>query len=297
MWIAAGLVILILLALLWPNASRRASAHTFAAGRACQHRDWPDFERQMELARQALGRMRSGALRDEMRGEIDLVAAQAAYWQGNLDQTIVYARSSIAHLERSASPYRGTHISLASHLRGDAHFDRAELDQAVEQFRVAAQAVSFDRDPSLAIFSLQRLSDALLEQQRFAEARSVIEQCVRYEHEVATAALEREGKDPGATPVVAMTAPDLSLANRDFAQAERLFREKVEFWSKMSARPDSIDVTRYLFHLATAIQAQGRKEEAIETLRQACQRAELDFGAAHPRTCRARAKLAAIVES
>src|SRR5207253_1089170 len=61
---------------------------------------------------------------------------------------------------------------------------------------------------------------------------------------------------------------------------------------KMVTGPDNIDVSRYQFHLAAAQREQGRHEDAIVTLRRACETVQRDFGADHPRMARALEKLA-----
>jgi len=123
---------------------------------------------------------------------------------------------------------------------------------------------------AMMIFDLQRLSDVLLGERRFDEAKSVIERAVELERKVMVAGLQKQGKDPSAVNIVSMSMPDLSLATGDWAKAEKLFREKVEYWSKMVTGPDNIDVSRYQFHLAAAQREQGRHAEAVVTLRRAC---------------------------
>ena len=125
-----------------------------------------------------------------------------------------------------------------------------------------------------------------MEARKFYEAREVAEQCVAMERKILGAQM-----GSGHRPMISMTAPDLCLANRDFPQAEKLFREKAEYWPKMVPRPDNIDVTRYQFHLAAAQREQGRLGDAADTLRKACKTAESDFGPQHPRLRRAKKKL------
>jgi hypothetical protein len=90
-----------------------------------------------------------------------------------------------------------------------------------------------------------------------------------------------------------MSMPDLSLANREWAQAEKLFREKVDYWTRFVTPSDNVDVCRYQFHLAATQVEQGRPADAVQTLRQACEQVKKDFGAEHPRMNRALRKLAA----
>jgi tetratricopeptide (TPR) repeat protein len=180
---------------------------------------------------------------------------------------------------------------MARHLWGDACFDKGELDQAEEQFRAAIQTLNATANPAMAIFSQQRLGDVLLEARKFDQAREAAEKCVAMERTILGARM-----GAGNVSAISMTMPDLCLASRDFPQAEKLFREKADHWSRMVPRPDNIDVTRYQFHLATAQQEQGHLGDAVETLRKACETAERDFGPQHPRVQRARKKLTEITE-
>ncbi|MEP7363098.1 MAG: hypothetical protein ABI972_07575 [Acidobacteriota bacterium] len=143
----------------------------------------------------------------------------------------------------------------------------------------------------MSIFSLQRLADVLLELERFDDARDIVLQCIEYERRILTESLAKQGKTLSEVTIKSMSAPDLALANRDFVQAEQLFKEKVAHWTGMAAKPDNIDVTRYQFHLATAQRELGQIAESLETLRRACQTAECDFGSGHPRVSRARQRL------
>jgi len=82
----------------------------------------------------------------------------------------------------------------------------------------------------------------LLEQGRFDEARGVVQQCMEYERKLMTESLAREGKTLSECIIKSMSAPDLALANRDFAQAEVLFQEKVNHWTGMVGKPGKFAV-------------------------------------------------------
>lgn len=249
-------------------------------------RAWADFDQRLLGARKAALRMPEGPMREYALGDLDLLAAQGAYFRGDLDKASGSLSLAVEHIERAGAPDRNIKISMARHFLGDVHFDGGDLEQAAEQYRAAVQSVAFTDEPEMAIFSLQRLSDVLLEKRDTAKALDVIQQCVDYERKI----LARGSAT--TRPMISMIQPDLALANQDYATAERLFREKVDYWSKLENRSESIDLTRYQFHLAAAQQEQGRYEAAEETLRQACELATRDFGPQHPRTARARRKLA-----
>jgi tetratricopeptide (TPR) repeat protein len=142
------------------------------------------------------------------------------------------------------------------------------------------------------IFPLQRLADALLEEEKRDEAASAIERCVEMERNFF-ASLRTENKSPG----ISMTAPDLSFVRGDFATAEKLFDEKVRHFGNSAAKSSGIDVMRYQLHLAEAQQAQGNVDKARETLMSACAAAEKRFGPRHPRVAKLRRKMEALGEA
>jgi hypothetical protein len=119
----------------------------------------------------------------------------------------------------------------------------------------------------------------------------VVTRCVDAEHKVVVKQMQAQGINPTEKNVISMSMPDLCLANGEFARAEKLFQEKVDYWTRMVTKPDNIDVLRYQFHLARAQQEQGKRVEATATLRAASTRAEQEFGRDHPRALRARKKL------
>jgi tetratricopeptide (TPR) repeat protein len=249
---------------------------------------WTEFDRRISRARKAAEAMGSDGMREYALGDLDLVEAQGAYWRGRLKQASGRLSFAVEHIERAGAPDRAMKVSMARHFLGDVHFDGGDLDQAAEQYRAAVQSVAFTGEPEVAIFSLQRLSDVLLEKHDLGEARGVIEQCVEFEQKIL------EKADASVRPMISMIQPDLALANQDYVTAERLFREKVEYWSRAENRSDNVDVTRYQFHLAAAQQQLGRMEAAEETLRRAHELAKREFGSQHPRTARALQKLSEV---
>lgn len=280
-------------AFVWPTQTRRAKRQLAAAGRAAAAQDWAGFDKQIAAALASAEGIGNKSVREETLGEINLTRAWGAHRRGDLDTASTSASKAIEHIEHAQAPNREARLVNARHLWGDVECDRGDLDAASEQFRAAAKTVEFGRNPELALFSLQRLGDALLEQERYEEAREVIERCAGFESRVIAGVVEKGGING---EVISMCDPDLALANRDYSRAEELFQEKVDHWSAAPARPAEINLTRYQFHLASAQQALGRHAAAAYTLSQAVEMAELDFGPDHPRAARARQKLAAALK-
>jgi len=289
MWVILALAALTA-AFFWPTRARRAKSRLARAVRAAAVPDWTAFDREIGLALASGERVRNQPVQDQTLGEIQLTRAWAAHRRGDLAAAASLVSQAVRHIERAAAPDREARLANARHLWGDIECDRGDWNAAGEQFRAAAQNVEFGKSPDAALFSLQRLSDALLEQDRFDEAREVIERCAGFESRVIAGAVEKGQTEGGE--VISMCDPDLALASRDFERAEELFQEKVDQWSVAAARPPEIDLTRYQFHLASAQRALGRYGAAARTLSLAVETAELDFGPDHPRTQRARQKLA-----
>jgi tetratricopeptide (TPR) repeat protein len=291
MWWIFAFVLAVALFLFWPTKTRCFLVELTQAGCAVSARDWNLFAQHSARAREAATRLKPGPAAHFYTADLDFLCGQAAYLQGRFDEAVPLLEHAIEGYERSNDCQKAIRISVVRNQLGDLRYDQSNLVEAEREFRRAAQTISYGLDPAMSIFSLQRLADVLLEQQRFDDAREIVHQCMEFERKLLTEALAKEGKSLSECIVKSMSAPDLALANRDFVQAEQLFQEKVNHWNGMAAKPDNIDVTRYQFHLATAQRELGRIGESLETLRRACQTAERDFGLHHPRVARARQRL------
>jgi len=148
--------------------------------------------------------------------------------------------------------------------------------------------------PITAIFPLQRLADALLEQENTRGRRpTVIEHCVEIE-KVFLASKHAGQNQPTA---ISMTAPTRALCEAISLPTRRLYDEKVRFFESSAANSSGIDVMRYQLHLAEAQQGQGNVEKARgDTYLRLC-RAEKLFGPQHPRVATIRRKLESIRSS
>jgi tetratricopeptide (TPR) repeat protein len=283
-WIFAALF-LIVVYLFWPRPTRKYVVRARLADKALRARDWKAFDMWIDRAARTAASLKDPNQRSEGEGACHLLAAEASYKRGDFDRATEELNGvfeKLASVQSAAKPYK---LTRARHIWGDLYFDLDQLNEAEQQFRAAVQSMEFSQDPASAVFSLQRLCDVLIEKQDYPGARDAAVRCVEFERKI----LNKTAK-PGET-YQTMTAPDLSLANQEYARAEELFQKKVDFWSNQYPRPDNIDVNRYQFHLAEAQRAQGRLADACKTLEKACDTAEIDFGPTHPRVARAKRKL------
>jgi tetratricopeptide (TPR) repeat protein len=286
MWWLAAILLGVLLLLFWPSARRRFLVHARRAEISLARRDWNAFELHLNLAREVASQFRDRNLKTQAEGACATLRAQGAYQRGDFEEAEAELAKATQCVEVAQPPDRAMKLLTLRRLWGDLHFDRGELAKAEEQFRMAVQAVQFEANPAVSIFSLQRLCDVLLEEKDYERALPVAERCVEYERNILYST-----PNAGVTAQISMTEPDVALASKDFIRAEKLFQEKADYWSRMATKADNIDVTRYQFHLASAQEAQGKLQEACATLERACERAKRDFGPEHPRAKRAQAKL------
>ena len=287
-WLAAGF----LLALLLYGLRKKdvCSEHLAAAGRALETRNWAEFDRRMTQARTLAQRITDGRSRQEMVADIEYLAAHGAYARNRKDDAVVHLTLALQGFEELGEAARGVKLAACHQLWGEIAFDAGDCNEAEKHFRKAAVAVEFNDRPERVLSSLKSLGDVLLAQQKYDDARAVIEKGIEFERRLLKDTLEPNMHQNSA--VIAMAIPDLAMARQDFASAERLYREKVEFLGQMEAPPGESELTRHQLHLATAQRELGRVQDALLTLQAAVESAERDFGAEHPRTEHARRRLA-----
>ncbi len=258
-----------------------------AAQQALNRRDFQSFDQNLERSKQMTEALRDEALRDEFRGDLALMGVQGAYWRGDIAGAELAARRAIELLASLDPTDRRGKLALAHFFLGDIFLDNDQPAQAAEAFRASASLAEKSTVPVAAVFSLQRLADALLEEEKREDAATVIDRCVEIEKEFF--ASRPGGKNE--PPAISMTAPDQSLVRGDFATAEKLFGEKVRAFESSEPASFGIDVMRYQWHLAAAQKGQGNVEKAIATLASACAAAEERLGSQHPRVAKIRRKI------
>jgi len=289
-WLAA----VFLLALIFYGLKRKdlCSQHLADAGRAAGARNWELFDKKMTMARSSAGRITDQRSRDAAVADIEYLAAHGAYSRNRNEDAMAHLSRAIQGYERMGGAEKGLKLSAAHQLWGDLAFDASDFAAAEEHFRAAAVSIEFAEQPARVLSSLKRLGDVLLAQQRYEDARAVIEKGIEFERRLLADTLQPEEQENST--VIAMAIPDLALARKDFASAERLYREKVEFYGQSDPSMSDSDLTRYQFHLATAQRELGRVQDALLTLHAAVESAERDYGPEHPRAENARRRLAEV---
>ncbi|MEP7365910.1 MAG: hypothetical protein ABI972_21860 [Acidobacteriota bacterium] len=291
-WLAA----VFLLALIFYGLGKKnlCSQQLADAGRAAGARNWDLFDKKIAMARKSATRITDQKSRDETVADLEYLAAHGAYSRNRNEEAIEHLSLAIQGFERLADASKGLKMSAAHQLWGDLAFDASDFNAAEEHFRAAAVAIEFSEHPSRVLSALKRLGDVLLAQHRYEDARAVIEKGIEFERRLLLNTLQPQEQENST--VIAMAIPDLALARKDFASAERLYREKVEFYEPSDASLSDSDLTRYQFHLATAQRELGRVQDALLTLHAAVESAERDYGTEHPRTENARRRLAEIYQ-
>jgi hypothetical protein len=292
-WILGALAIcLLLFARRHYSRKMRVCRSVLAARAALERHDFTAFAQHLDRSRQLVEGLQDVPLRLEFQADLALMAAQGAYWEGDLAASESAARQAIETLHSGGEGDAKGRLCMAHSFLGDIHLDNCQPSHAAEEFRAAASIAESGKAPVLAIFPLQRLADVLWEEQQRADAAAVIERCVEIEREFFAS----NPPDPSEGPMISMTAPDQSLVRGDYATAERLFEEKVRWLEGPGGDTPSLDILRYQLHLAEAQQQQGHLDDAKTTLQAASECAEKRFGPQHPRVLRLRRKLAAIAE-
>src|SRR5271155_2911272 len=116
-WLLLG--VLSLAAVFWPTPRRIYCSGLVAAHRAMAARAWNEFDRRVLRARKAALRMAAGAMREYALGDLDLLEAQGAYFQGELERASGRLSFAVEHIERAGAPDRNIKISMARHFLGD----------------------------------------------------------------------------------------------------------------------------------------------------------------------------------
>jgi tetratricopeptide (TPR) repeat protein len=172
---------------------------------------------------------------------------------------------------------------------GDLCADLGRPEEAERHYRVAVEGECESGNLGGMVFDLQKLADCLLRQGRLDEAAETIEGAMELESEV----LRQRKLAPDA---IGWCRPDLHFCRGEYGEAVRLYREKVEFWTRAATRPDAIDLGRLQVRLAASEALLGRHQEAWESFVRAEETFAREWGPDHPKVAAARAVRTALLE-
>lgn len=153
----------------------RVCKYVIAAQHALDRRDFPSFDQNLKQAGKRAEAIKDEALRLEFRGDLALMAVQGTYWRRDLAGAELAARDAINLLESLEPTDKLGRRSSAYTFLGDILLDGDQESRAVEEFRAGAQLALGCGVPIAAIFSLQKLADALIEAGQWQEAAAVID--------------------------------------------------------------------------------------------------------------------------
>lgn len=281
---AAALIAFVAYLLFLRPPVRQAMALTRASQRACLSKDWEGALRYCRLAHQTASLLKD-PLKSCVVAGIEIQWATVLYRQGRMREAEGLLKQGFA-TARSVGHYQPM---MPAHLVwGDLCVDEGRHQDAEFHYRTALEGEQKVGNLAMMVFNLQRLGDSLIRQERREEAEEVINQAITLETRVVHEQMVRDGKNPAEHPVIAWSLPDLYFCRRQYDDARRLYREKVNHWEKCVTRPDNIDLGRLQIRLAVSEALTGNRAEAVEYFTRAESTYTREWGESHPKVAAAR---------
>ena len=209
---------------------------------------------------------------------------------GRLAEAEPHLRESTKMLEE-CHPEGHFEIARAYSLRGELELDRGQYAGAQRCFQHALAEDEKIANEARMLFTMQRLTEALLRQGNQNRALDVVEQCSALEDRFMRKLAEREG----GGHFIMMTLPDLRFCQGEWADACRLYREKVEHFERLTGDVPGIDVGQYQLRLAAASEQTGDAATAAVMCRRAAETYRRAFTDDHPRVGISLARLAGVL--
>ena len=285
-WIIVAAIAVTGIVIFWNSPTRKTSTLTLLAERELKRRDWQAAERLFRDGLEIAQTMKEPA-RSRAQALIEIECAESQYRQGSLREAEDLLRKGLA--KAGACYPKGDGLVQTGYLLwGDLCVDEQRYCEAESHYRKALEGDEHTGNLAMTIFDLQRLSEALIRQQRREEAREVIERAIAVETSVVHQQLEREGKNAGEFVITSMSMPDLHFCREQYDDARRLYREKVEHWEKQVARPDNINVGHLQMRQAFSEAQMGNVAAAIEMYTRAEATFQREWNESHPKVSAAR---------
>jgi tetratricopeptide (TPR) repeat protein len=254
----------------------------FRAGRnALGERDYAEAEKRLR------GALELGGSRGQ-RAAAQAALAEALYGRGRLDEASSLVKRAI-ELFADCFPAGHPEIARAYSLHGELCLDRGEYAQAQRCFQHALAEDQRISNQARMLFTMQRLTEALLLQGNQPRALAIAEDC---------AVLERVFMEDieCSEPYVAMSLPGLSFCQGDWETARRLYREKVDFFECFSGDIPGVDTGQYQMRLAAACEGAGDPAEAAGFYQAAAATYQRSLAEDHPRVAIALVRSARLLE-
>jgi tetratricopeptide (TPR) repeat protein len=279
-WALAAAVTIVGLFTLFNSSKRKAMARGFAALHARRRRNWALAARFYREGHEAAGKLKD-PIRSRLESQIEIQWASVLHRQGKMREAEDLIRRGISKAKAACLPR--FQVAQGYLCWGDLCADEGRFQEAEGHYRKALEGDDQSGNLAGAVFDLQRLGDALLHQERRAEAEEIINRAIVLETQVVHAQLTSEGKNPAEHPILSMSVPDLLFCREQYEDARRLYREKVNFWEQQVTRPDNVELGRLQMRLAFAEARTGHSEEAMEMYTRAEATFVREWGERHPK--------------
>jgi tetratricopeptide (TPR) repeat protein len=294
-WIAVAVVVVILLFVFVRSPVRLVYALLRAAMLSRERKDWETAARLYRQAHDVAGKLKGPSLRSKLQGKVEVLWASLLHRQGKMREADEMFRQGFSKVHVGSR--RESMLVYHGYLSwGDLCTDEGRYHDAEVHYRQALAGDEKGGNIGGTIFDMQRLSDALIRQERREEAEEVIHRAIALETRVVHENLVRQGKNPATHSVISMSMPDLHFCRQQYEDARRLYQEKVAFWEKQVTRPDNIDVGHLQMRLALSEAKTGHRAEAIEMYTRAESTFQREWCEGHPKAVAAHAAKAAFVE-
>jgi tetratricopeptide (TPR) repeat protein len=262
---------------LWPRAES-----------AFARRSWHEAE---SLYRQTLVVAKSrGDSKSNYCRHCQVQIARIRYRLGDLAEAESLFRESLTGWEPDA-PQVFDDLCFGHVTWGQLSMDRSCYAEAQEHLHKAILLREKSGNKGWLIMELQTLGDALLRQEKFDEAETVLTRSNDIEKQVIHESLVRQGKNPGSTVMISMSQPDVYFSQRRWPEALKVYQEKVTHWERSLTRPDNVDLGHLQMRLAQVQAHLGDAAQAAQTYRHAAESFKRDWSDEHPRVACALARL------
>jgi tetratricopeptide (TPR) repeat protein len=256
---------------------------------ASKQREWDQAARLFQKALELTAKLRPPS-NHVCASETQFHLGIVRYRQNRLDEARHLFHSAIQSLE-SAGLKQHMWASLAKCQLGQMEADQGEFASAFAWFHRALADDEATSNAALQIFDLQLMGHAALDMGDFPKALEYFERCEEQETKVIHKIAAEKGQDLSKSSTISMSLPDVRFAQRRFADAEKLLKEKVDYYSRFVMREDNIDLGRFAYRYAQCLWETGKKAEALAAMQDAAGLYGKDWSPDHARVLKCKREI------
>lgn len=291
-WVIGSVIAFLLIYRFFTAPARRASALSFSAMHARNARNWTLAAKFYRRSHDLVGKLKEPR-RSRMQAQIEVHWAAVLYRSGHLREAEEMLHQGLSKGERYFTPQ--SEMLLQGYMCwGDLCTDEGRHSEAEGHYRKALEGDESSDNLAGMIFDLEKVADCLLNQERRAEAETVIERGIALETRHAREFAIRRGMDPDKYLLTPTSLSKLQFCRGEYDEARRLYRAQVEHWGTQAKRPDNIDLGQLQMQLAVAEARSGHVAEAIAAYEGAADAFSREWCEGHPKAVAAREAKAAL---